>query len=266
MSGLVKYIITQKIAELASHEGFHEVYITGGEPLLSKIFLDVYKVFRLKGFITSVYTNGTYLPKSISDEFSKLMPHRVEITLYGMSNKTYKEVTGKKIFDNVISNILSLKTIGCSVFLKYNLMKSTKDDFDDFVRFCNTNDIKYTVNSQIIPKLNGDTFPLLQRLERTEIKEIGEKYQIDFFPKLNTNKLDSHNCDIGESLYFDSQLKVRGCPVLTSFDFDMIDDNSLDYIQKFFKKYKENKEGNYCPAWLNLEKESDIKKFVDGVE
>lgn len=257
--------IAAKIADLALDAGFYEVYITGGEPLLNKIFLDVYKVFRLKGFITSIYSNGTYISDRVKHTFSELMPHRIEITVYGMSNDTYEKITGKREFHNVISNIRALNKMGCPILLKYNLMKDTKDDFERFVYFCSEENIKYIVNAQIIPKLNGDTSPLLQRLNRDEIAAIGEKYKLDFFPDDSKNQL---LCDLGDKLYFNSQLQIRGCPVLTKLEFSLIDarENSLEHIKKIFKSYKDGKKHNYCPAWVDLEGRGNVSRFLHGCD
>jgi MoaA/NifB/PqqE/SkfB family radical SAM enzyme len=68
--------------------------ITGGEPLLRKDFLEIYTYAKKKGFIITLFTNGTLITEEIADYLKEWPPNKVEITLYGVTSETYERVTG----------------------------------------------------------------------------------------------------------------------------------------------------------------------------
>jgi radical SAM protein with 4Fe4S-binding SPASM domain len=67
--------------------------ITGGEPLLRKDFFEVYLALRGKGLLLSVYTNATLVGREHADFFRKYPPRDIEVTVYGVTERTYERVT-----------------------------------------------------------------------------------------------------------------------------------------------------------------------------
>lgn len=68
--------------------------LTGGEPLHRPDFADIYLHAKRKGFLVTVFTNGTLIDDSTIELFTDWPPHLVEISLYGHSPETYRAVTG----------------------------------------------------------------------------------------------------------------------------------------------------------------------------
>jgi len=68
--------------------------ITGGEPLLRPDFFEVYTYAKKKGFIITLFTNGTLITPEIADYLVQWPPFKVEITLYGVTSETHESVTG----------------------------------------------------------------------------------------------------------------------------------------------------------------------------
>jgi MoaA/NifB/PqqE/SkfB family radical SAM enzyme len=56
--------------------------LTGGDPLLRKDFLEIYTYAKKKGFLISLFTNGTLITPRIADHLAEWLPYIVEVTLY----------------------------------------------------------------------------------------------------------------------------------------------------------------------------------------
>jgi len=67
--------------------------ITGGEPFLREDFTDTYLYLKKKGLLVSVFTNATLITPELVSLFKKYPPRDLEITVYGVTQKTYEKVT-----------------------------------------------------------------------------------------------------------------------------------------------------------------------------
>ncbi len=81
------------ILDAIAEEGCLWLLITGGEPLLRKDFLDIYKYAKEKGFLITLFTNGTLITEEIADYLWDWPPFSVEVTVYGRTKETYERVT-----------------------------------------------------------------------------------------------------------------------------------------------------------------------------
>lgn len=106
------------IFEQCSAEGGLFLTVTGGEPLLHKDFKRIWRNLKQKGFLITLFTNGSLLNEDIADFLAQWTPAEVSVTLYGASEETYQNVTGcKNQFKRVIDSldILSEKKIKLEV-------------------------------------------------------------------------------------------------------------------------------------------------------
>jgi radical SAM protein with 4Fe4S-binding SPASM domain len=78
--------------ELASM-GSLWLLITGGEPLLRPDFEEIYLHAKKKGFIITLFTNGTLINERIVRLLSQCPPFYLEISLYGATRDTYEKIT-----------------------------------------------------------------------------------------------------------------------------------------------------------------------------
>src|SRR3954462_14388572 len=67
---------------------------TGGEIFARRDFLDIYTYAKRKGFLITLFTNGTLISEAIADRLVELPPFAIEITLYGYTAATYEALTG----------------------------------------------------------------------------------------------------------------------------------------------------------------------------
>src|ERR1700737_125369 len=66
---------------------------TGGEIFARKDFLEIYTYAKKKGFLITLFTNGTLITEKIADYLVEWPPFAIEITLYGRTKETYEELT-----------------------------------------------------------------------------------------------------------------------------------------------------------------------------
>lgn len=119
------------MARQVAEAGTFNLLITGGEPLLrsdfAKIYEDIYKL----GFMITLYTNATLVDKKIMDLFRKYPPHKIGVTLYGASYKTYEKVCGNgKAFEKAIRGIEMLSTLPSVLEFRTTIIKDNYGDID----------------------------------------------------------------------------------------------------------------------------------------
>ena len=103
------------LGKKAVEQGVVFLLLTGGEPLLRDDFPQIYTELAKLGFIISINTNGYLITDEILELFKKNPPTRLNISLYGASDKTYENVTGTPAFSRVIENVKKLKEMDIDI-------------------------------------------------------------------------------------------------------------------------------------------------------
>ncbi len=98
---------------------------TGGEVFTRGDFLDIYRHAKQKGFLITIFSNGTTITPRIADDLAEWRPFRIEITLYGRTQETHERFTGTPgSYDACLRGIrlllerrlpLSLKTVATTI-------------------------------------------------------------------------------------------------------------------------------------------------------
>ena len=98
---------------------------TGGEIFARKDFLEIYTYAKKKGFLITLFTNGTLINEKIADYLVEWPPFSIEITLYGRTRETYEALTQiPGSYDRCLRGIkllrerklpLKLKTVATSI-------------------------------------------------------------------------------------------------------------------------------------------------------
>lgn len=74
--------------------GCLSVLLTGGDPLLRRDFAELYRHLRRGGVCVTIFTNGILITEDLAELFRAYPPAKIEISLYGASEATYRRVTG----------------------------------------------------------------------------------------------------------------------------------------------------------------------------
>ena len=109
------------IAAAAQKKGMVFALLTGGEPLVRKDFFEIYSGMKKLGLLVSVNSNGSMLQGEILERFLQEPPTRFNISLYGGSNDTYKNMCGIPAYDRVKDNIRVLREAGIGVSLNLSI-------------------------------------------------------------------------------------------------------------------------------------------------
>ena len=95
------------------------ILFTGGEIFARKDFLDIYTLAKQKGFLITLFTNGTMITPRIADHLAEYRPFAIEITLYGATRETYETLTRiPGSFDRCMTGIRLLLERGLPLKLK----------------------------------------------------------------------------------------------------------------------------------------------------
>jgi len=144
--------------------------LTGGEPLVRADFLDVYTYAKSKGFLISLFTNGTLLTPEIADVLAEYPPFKVEITLYGRTQETYERITGVPgSHARCMRGIELLLEREVPLKLKTMLMTLNKHELWDIKAYAESIDTKFYFDPMINAGVDGSRDPLEYRLSPGEV-------------------------------------------------------------------------------------------------
>lgn len=117
------------LAEEAKNAGMFMLLLTGGEPLLRKDFDEIYLGAKKLGLLVSVNTNGLLITDERVKFFADNPPQKLNISLYGASAETYRELCGNgDAFEKTLSAIKKLKQAGVSVKLNFTATQYNRHD------------------------------------------------------------------------------------------------------------------------------------------
>ncbi|MBO4953688.1 MAG: radical SAM protein [Clostridia bacterium] len=129
----------ERIADMAKEAGVLWCLISGGEPMLRPDFFDLYLMFKKKGFLITLFTNGTLLTEEAVAFLKKYPPYKVEVSVYGVTEETYVAVTGKKGYcAKMKEGIERLLQAGIYTCLKTPLIRSNQHEADAIYEYCST--------------------------------------------------------------------------------------------------------------------------------
>jgi MoaA/NifB/PqqE/SkfB family radical SAM enzyme len=118
-----------RILDELKAEGCLELCLTGGEPMARPDFFTIYEKARGDGFLVTLFTNGTVLDERSADRLAALPPDRVEISLHGVTAKTFEAVTaGPGSFEKCLRGIRLLREREVAVGVKANAMTHNEDE------------------------------------------------------------------------------------------------------------------------------------------
>jgi radical SAM protein with 4Fe4S-binding SPASM domain len=114
-AGKIKDILLE-----AASLGCIPLRLTGGEPLLRPDFPEIYSFARRQGLQVTLYTNATQIDHTAARLFKRIPPLKpVEVTVYGMSKKSYEHVSRTPgSFDAAMQGIRLLAEYGVPFHIK----------------------------------------------------------------------------------------------------------------------------------------------------
>jgi len=147
------------------------ILYTGGEIFARKDFLEIYTYAKKKGFLITLFTNGTIISEQIADYLKEWPPFAIEITLYGRTRETYEALTMVRgSYDRCLRGIKLLKERGLPLKLKTVATSINKHEVMAMRRFAEEElGVEFKMDGQINPRIDCSQSPLAVRLKPEEV-------------------------------------------------------------------------------------------------
>ena len=144
---------------------------TGGEIFARKDFLEIYTYAKKKGFLITLFTNGTIINEQIADYLVEWPPFAIEITLYGRTRETYEALTAVPgSYDKCLRGIKLLKERGLPLKLKTVATSINKHEVVAMRQFAEEElGVEFKMDGQINPRIDCSQSPLAVRLTPEEV-------------------------------------------------------------------------------------------------
>lgn len=265
--------------------------LTGGEILARKDFLDIYTYARKKGFIVTLFTNGTMMTEEIADYLATLPPFSIEITLYGRTRETYERLTGiPGSYDRCMKGIRLILERKLPLKIKTVAVTVNKHELWDMKRFVEEEIgtiglLKF--DAMMNPRVDCSQSPLEVRLAPEEVVELdmqdparmAEWY--DFakrFVAPSPNREELYNCGAAiKAFAIDPYGRMTACILSTQESYDLRHGNVGEGWRNFLGRVRHKKITRVtkctdcqikaicgmCPANGELHNEGDPEKPVD---
>ena len=144
---------------------------TGGEIFARPDFMEIYRYAKQKGFLITLFTNGTMLTPAIVDELREWPPFAIEITLYGYTAETYERLTGLPgSHERCLRGIQLLREAGLPLKLKTVAVSINKHEIADMRRFAEEEvGVGFMYDAMMNPRIDCSHSPLEVRLTPEEV-------------------------------------------------------------------------------------------------
>lgn len=167
---------TRIVFDKLERAGTLSLLLTGGEVLTHKQFKDIYLDAKRRGFLLYVNTNAYLIGRRWADFFAEWPPEFISISLYGLSNERYREVTGiPNSFDRVVRGLDLLAERKLLFGLKCPAMKNTADELPAMREFAKRWGVAFKYDPVIQPDEKGGIKPLSLQLAPAEVVDLEEK-------------------------------------------------------------------------------------------
>ena len=176
-----------ELARQAREKGTIFVLLTGGEPFVRKDFFEIYHAMKQMGLMISINSNGSMLSGEILQKLIEDPPFRMNISLYGGCNETYRTMCGRNAYDQVVENIAALRAAGIEVRLNVSITPYNRQDLAAICRKAEELGVHMKLATYMYPsiRVNGGQFGCGDRLGPKEAAEAAVEWdRLRFEPEM----------------------------------------------------------------------------------
>ncbi|OIO39396.1 MAG: hypothetical protein AUJ72_00855 [Candidatus Omnitrophica bacterium CG1_02_46_14] len=150
---------------------------TGGEALARKDFFEIYDYAYAKGFILTLYTNGTMFTETIIDRLKERPPFFIDVSCHSATEENFDWFTKVKgSYRNFLKGMELLKASGLSFRMKSIAMSWNRKEWPDIRQFVESFGQPFRFTTSLHPRLNGNLEPLDLRLSPPEVVNLETGY------------------------------------------------------------------------------------------
>lgn len=163
----------KRLLDELEEQGCLWLLFTGGEIFARRDFLDIYAYAKRKGFLITLFTNGTLITERIADFLVEMPPFSMEITLYGATRETYEKLTQiPGSYDKCLRGIDLLLERKLPLKLKTVAVSINKHELTAMKQMAADRGVEFKFDAMINPRIDCSASPLAVRLTPTEIVEL----------------------------------------------------------------------------------------------
>ncbi len=186
------------ILDQLQEAGCMEVILLGGEPVIRKDFVQIYRYIKVKGMMVAIWTNGTLINRKIADLFKEYPPHHLRISLYAASPKGYKEIADNaSAFKRIKEGAKLLKKRRVYFTFRSVLTRINVIEFEKMKKFAESIKVNFHGRTCITSTTSRDFNPKKFKIT-PEQRDILERYAEDYVPlkweDKTQKKLDKKGC------------------------------------------------------------------------
>lgn len=207
------------LIDQAAGLGCLQLTFTGGEPLVREDFAELYRYAHRRGFLITLFTNGTLLGPERVELLRAAPPRRIEISLYGTSSERYREVTGSPAaYEQLRAGLERLSGSGLAVTLKTVALRQLAGELPQMRALAEEHGFSFRWDSVVTPRLDGGEAPLEHRLEEQEAVALDARHP-ERVEALCSERLARDEqvvpCGAGRTAFhLDPEGTMRGCVLL----------------------------------------------------
>jgi radical SAM protein with 4Fe4S-binding SPASM domain len=148
--------------------------LTGGEILARQDFLEIYQEAKRRGFLITLFTNGTLITARLADALVEWHPFAIEITLYGRTRETYERLTQiPGSYDRCLQGIRLLKERDLPLLIKTVAVRVNQHEIRDMKQFVEEElGLPFKFDAMMTPRIDCSQSPLEMRLGPEEIVKL----------------------------------------------------------------------------------------------
>lgn len=144
----------KKVADISIKQGMLFLLITGGEPLTSPFFSELYEYIVKQGVLITINTNGSLMSEKVFEMLKKYPPRRINITLYGACDETYEAICGVKgMYTKVINTIEKLQDAHIQVKLNCSLTPYNVQDMEKMINYAKSRKLIIDIATYMFPPI-----------------------------------------------------------------------------------------------------------------
>ncbi|BFU90249.1 MAG: hypothetical protein NTAFB01_14360 [Nitrospira sp.] len=157
--------------------GTLELCLTGGEPMSRPDFFVIYEQAVRRGFLVTVFTNGTLITEVEADRFAALPPHGIEISLHGSTAGTFERITQHQgSYQRCRKAIRLLCDRHLPLTLKATVLSLNQHEILAIKEYtASLGPVRFKLGDELRPELDGGAGPFHYAVPQQELTELHGK-------------------------------------------------------------------------------------------
>ncbi|MBO5657017.1 MAG: radical SAM protein [Agathobacter sp.] len=259
------------IARQMKDNGVLFLLLTGGEPLMYPGFKELFVALKKMGMILTINTNGTLLDEEWAQFFAENKPRRINITVYGSNEETYRELCrAPKGFEQATNAIRLLKEKGVDVKVAGSATRANAAEIEDIIKLAHEMNVPAVIDTYMMPAVRERSLPYdhqarldpleaarvrVRSLELEMTKETFKQYrqmmidQVDNFVP-GEEKEEGIGCMAGNcSFSVNWQGNLQPCVILSHINANVFEvgfKNAWNYVLEGAKELKTSSKCSVC--------------------